>query len=61
MWKLWLLFDPRRALIAVLLFAFAMALLIHFIVLSSPRYSDHLGWGAATTAATKAPVPAAKP
>ena len=61
MWKIWLLFDPRRALIAVLMFAFAMALLIHFIVLSSPRYSDHLGWGAATTAAAKAPVPAAKP
>jgi light-harvesting complex 1 alpha chain len=58
MWKIWLLFDPRRALIAILAFAFGLALLIHFIVLSSPRYSDHLGWGASTPAAAKAPVPA---
>ena len=58
MWKIWLLFDPRRALIGILAFAFAMALLLHFIVLSSPRYSDHLGFGVATPMATKAPVPA---
>ena len=58
MWKIWLLFDPRRALIGILAFAFGIALLIHFIVLSSPRYSDHLGWGATSTIATKAPVPA---
>lgn len=58
MWKIWLLFDPRRALIGILAFAFAMALLLHFIVLSSPRYSDHLGFGVSTPMATKAPVPA---
>ncbi len=58
MWKIWLLFDPRRALIGILAFALGMALLIHFIVLSSPRYSDHLGWGVSAPAATKAPVPA---
>ncbi len=58
MWKIWLLFDPRRALIGILAFCFAMVMLIHFIVLSSPRYADHLGWGATTPAAMKAPVPA---
>jgi light-harvesting complex 1 alpha chain len=58
MYKIWLLFDPRRALIGILAFCFAMVLLIHFIVLSSPRYADHLGWGATQTMATKAPVPA---
>jgi light-harvesting complex 1 alpha chain len=45
MWKVWLLFDPRRALIAVGMFAFTMVMLMHFIVLSSPRYGDFLGWG----------------
>ena len=32
MWRLWLLFDPRRVLIA-LFFLFGLALLIHFILL----------------------------
>lgn len=54
MWRLWLIFDPRRAIVALGLVLVAIALLIHFVVLSSPRYSDHLGWGAPTTAATAA-------
>jgi light-harvesting complex 1 alpha chain len=58
MWKVWLLFDPRRALIGILAFCFSMVMLMHFIVLSSPRYADFLGWGGATQMATKAPVPA---
>ena len=58
MWKIWLLFDPRRALIGVLAFCFGMVMLMHFIVLSSPRYADFLGWGNGTPMATKAPVPA---
>jgi len=39
MWKVWLLFDPRRALIALFVFLFTLALLIHFILLSSERYN----------------------
>ena len=35
MWRLWLLFDPRRTLIALFTFLFALALLIHFMLLSS--------------------------
>ena len=31
MWRLWLLFDPRRTLIALFTFLFALALIIHFI------------------------------
>ncbi|MGB7206348.1 MAG: light-harvesting antenna LH1, alpha subunit [Anderseniella sp.] len=42
MWKIWLLFDPRRALIGVLAFAFSMVLLNHFIQLSTPRYGSWL-------------------
>lgn len=39
MWKIWLLFDPRRALVGLFIFLFTLALLIHFILLSSPRYN----------------------
>lgn len=39
MWKVWVLFDPRRALIALFVFLFTLALLIHFILLSSDRYN----------------------
>lgn len=39
MWRLWLLFDPRRVLVALSVFLFVLALLIHFILLSSPRFN----------------------
>ena len=37
MWKIWLLFDPRRALVALFTFLFALTLVIHFILLSTPE------------------------
>jgi len=39
MWRIWQLFDPRRTLIALFTFLFALALLIHFIVLSTDRFN----------------------
>ncbi|MEM7399020.1 MAG: light-harvesting antenna LH1, alpha subunit [Pseudomonadota bacterium] len=39
MWRIWLLFDPRRALVALAGFLFVLALLIHFILLSTERYN----------------------
>ena len=39
MWRLWLLFDPRRTLIALFTFLFALALVIHFILLSTNRFN----------------------
>lgn len=39
MWKIWLLFDPRRALVALSVFLFVLALLIHFILLSTNRFN----------------------
>lgn len=39
MWKVWMLFDPRRSLVALFTFLFVLALLIHFILLSTPRYN----------------------
>jgi light-harvesting complex 1 alpha chain len=46
MYRIWLLFDPRRALVALFVFLFTLALLIHFILLSTPRF-DWIGGGAA--------------
>lgn len=52
MWKVWLLFDPRRVIIALFAFLFTLALLIHFILLSSDRYNWIDGAaGGGTTAA----------
>ncbi len=39
MWRLWLLFDPRRVLVALGVFLFALAILIHFILLSTDRFN----------------------
>jgi light-harvesting complex 1 alpha chain len=39
MWRLWQLFDPRRALVALFVFLFVLALLIHFILLSTDRFN----------------------
>jgi light-harvesting complex 1 alpha chain len=39
MYRLWLLFDPRRALVGLFAFLFVLALLIHFILLSTDRYN----------------------
>ncbi|MCQ0989639.1 light-harvesting antenna LH1, alpha subunit [Jiella marina] len=39
MWRVWLLFDPRRALIGLFTFLLVLALLIHFILLSTARFN----------------------
>ena len=39
MWRVWLLFDPRRVLIGLFAFLFALAILIHFILLSTDKYN----------------------
>jgi light-harvesting complex 1 alpha chain len=36
---MWLLFDPRRTLIALFIFLFGLALVIHFILLSTNRFN----------------------
>jgi light-harvesting complex 1 alpha chain len=50
MHKLWQIFDPRRALIALAGFLFILALLIHFILLSSADFNWLGGPAAADTA-----------
>lgn len=49
MWRIWKIFDPRRALIALFTFLFALALLIHFILLSTDRFNWLEGSQAAVT------------
>ena len=39
MYKIWMLFDPRRTLVALATFLFVLALLIHFILLSTDRFN----------------------
>ena len=39
MWRLWLIFDPRRTLVALFIFLFVLALVIHFILLSTSRFN----------------------
>ena len=40
MHKIWMIFDPRRILVANAVFLFTLAILIHFILLSTAKY----GW-----------------
>ena len=60
MWRFWLLFDPRRSLVALFTFLFALALLIHFILLSSDKYNWIEGAGHGAKAVPTAPVPPAQ-
>jgi light-harvesting complex 1 alpha chain len=39
MYKIWLIFDPLRALAAVFGFLAVLALLIHMLLLSTDRYN----------------------
>lgn len=55
MWRLWLLFDPRRVLIALFVFLLGFALFMHFIMLSTERF-NFLGGSTADTAAITAPA-----
>lgn len=64
MWRIWMLFDPRRTLVALFTFLFALALLIHFILLSTDRFNwlDGPHKARATqNAAMPAAMPAARP
>nr|WP_315458787.1 light-harvesting antenna LH1, alpha subunit [uncultured Sphingorhabdus sp.] len=59
MWRLWLIFDPRRTLVALAIFLFVLALLIHFILLSTDRFNWIEGPAVVPAAAVAAPVAAA--
>ena len=59
MWRVWLLFDPRRALVLLFTFLFGLAIVIHFILLSTDRFNWLEGPRKATAvAAQMSPMPA---
>ena len=58
MWRIWLIFDPRRTLVALFIFLFVLALLIHFILLSTDRF-NWLDGSKAPMATTAAPATSA--
>ncbi len=58
MHRIWLMFDPRRVMVAMVGGLAVLALVIHFILLSSQRYS----WiENGTLSAAQAPVGASAP
>ncbi len=61
MWRVWLLFDPRRALVALFAFLVVLALVIHFILLSTNKYNWLDGPRAKPVATQNAPMPASTP
>jgi light-harvesting complex 1 alpha chain len=60
MWRIWRLFDPLRAMVAQAVFLFALAAMIHLILLSTNKFNwlDGPKKGPAATALI-APMPAA--
>jgi light-harvesting complex 1 alpha chain len=61
MWRIWLLFDPRRTLVALFAFLFALALVIHFILLSTDRFNWLDGPKARTAVSQNSAMPAPAP
>ncbi len=61
MWRVWLLFDPRRVLVALSVFLFVLALLIHFILLSTSRFNWLEGPVRGGSVSQLAPLPQAAP
>ncbi|MBX3634223.1 MAG: light-harvesting protein [Rubrivivax sp.] len=61
MWRIWKLFDPQRAMVAQGVFLFAVAVMIHLILLSTPTFNWLDGPNARATKAQNAAMPAQKP
>lgn len=47
MWRIWKVFDPRRALVVQAVFLFSLAVMIHFVLLSTERFNWFEGGPAA--------------
>lgn len=61
MWRIWLLFDPRRALVAMFAFLFVLALVIHFILLSTNKFNWLDGPNAKPLVSQNSSMPAPAP
>ena len=63
MWRIWRLFDPLRTMVAQAVFLFAIAVMIHLILLSTNKFNwlDGPKKAPAAAPAQLAPMPAATP
>ncbi len=62
MWRIWRLFDPLRGMVVQGVFLFALAAMIHLILLSTNKYNWFDGPRAGSAASSQvAPMPAATP
>lgn len=39
MWRVWMVFDPRKVLVVQGVFLFGLAVMIHFVLLSTERFN----------------------
>lgn len=39
MYRIWQLFDPRQTLVGLAVFLFGLAIVIHFVLLSTQRFN----------------------
>lgn len=58
MWRVWRLFDPLRAMVVQGVFLFALAAMIHLVLLSTNKFNWLDGPKKAATASLVVPAPA---
>ncbi len=61
MWRIWRLYDPLRAMVVQGVFLFALAAMIHLILLSTNKFNWLDGPKKSAATAQNAPMPAATP
>ena len=59
MWRIWRLYDPLRAMVVQGIFLFALAAMIHLVLLSTNKFNWLDGPRAKAVASQNAPMPAA--
>ena len=57
MHRIWLMFDPAKILVAMTVFLFSLAIVIHFILLSTDRFNWLDGPSMASVTPTAIVVP----
>ncbi|MCB8746603.1 light-harvesting protein [Rhodoferax sp. U2-2l] len=61
MWRIWRLFDPIRVMVAQGVFLFALAAMIHLILLGTNKFNWLDGQKVGAVAVQNAPLPATVP
>lgn len=57
MWRFWKIFDPRPYLVALWAFNFVLAIVIHFVLLSTERFNWLDAAGTPSVAQTSQAMP----